>query len=101
MAGHADSPVGEHQGLAQSAVLPLVVQVEVQSEAQAGQPVVIAAGQLVQEGLDHVPVGLTDDLELGPDTAQLGPHVGPPPLLILALLLITGSVFTGFGRTFY
>ena len=41
---HAHPPVGEGEGLAQSAVPLLVVSIEVQPEAQALQALVMAAG---------------------------------------------------------
>ena len=70
VATHTQLAVGKHQRLAQTTGLLLVVRVKIESEAQALETLVIAGGQLVEEGPDHVSVGLTNDLQLSPHSAK-------------------------------
>ena len=57
----------------------------------------MAAGQLTEEGLDHVSVALTDDLQLSPDAAELGPCVVLSPVLVTLLLSLSRPVLPGPG----
>ena len=97
MAAHTESPGREHQRLAQPAVFLLVVRIKIQSEAQTLQTLVVAGCELVEEGPDHVAVGLIHNLQLGSDGAQLGLGEDSPPLLVLPLLLLPGTVAARLG----
>ena len=79
----------------QPRVLPLVVLVEVQAEAEELQRLVAALRQLEQEGPDHVLVALAHYLQLRLDGRQRGPREGPLPPLHGLLLLRRDPVVAG------